>query len=79
MRDRFNYGAPFGPLGRLEDRLFLTAYMRRLLEARNRELKVVAESERWVRYLPREPTGALLMAVLACCIVNSPPPVSAGR
>ncbi len=53
MRDRFNYGAPFGPLARLADRLFLTAYMRRWLEARNRELKVVAESERWVRYLPR--------------------------
>ncbi len=53
MRDRFNYGVPFGPLGRLADRLFLTAYMRRWLEARNRELKVVAESERWVRYLPR--------------------------
>jgi ligand-binding SRPBCC domain-containing protein len=52
MRDVFEYAAPFGLLGRLVERLFLTAYMRRFLEARNRELKVVAESDRWVQFLP---------------------------
>jgi ligand-binding SRPBCC domain-containing protein len=52
MRDVFEYRAPFGFLGRFAERLFLTAYLRRFLEARNRELKAVAESEEWVRYLP---------------------------
>ena len=52
MRDVFEYAAPLGPLGRLAERLFLTAYLRRFLEARNRELKAVAESpEEWRRYV----------------------------
>ena len=52
MRDVLDFAAPLGPLGRLAERLFLTAYMRRFLEARNRELRAVAESEEWRRYLP---------------------------
>ena len=52
MRDVFDYAAPFGPLGRLADRLFLTTYMRGFLEARNRELKAVAESDEWVQFAP---------------------------
>ncbi len=43
MRDVFDYTAPLGPLGWLAERLFLTRYMRRFLEARNRELKALAE------------------------------------
>jgi ligand-binding SRPBCC domain-containing protein len=52
VRDVFEYRAPFGPLGRLVERLFLTGYMRRFLEARARELKTLAESNGWVQFLP---------------------------
>ena len=52
MRDVLDYAAPLGPLGRLAERAFLTAYLRRFLEARNRELKAVAESDEWRRFLP---------------------------
>ena len=44
MRDVFDYAAPLGPLGWIAERLFLTAYMRRFLEARNDVLKAVAET-----------------------------------
>src|SRR5262245_8946991 len=55
LRDDFDYRAPLGPLGWLAERLFLTAYMRRLLFARMRELKVLAESDAWVRFVPPAP------------------------
>lgn len=53
MTDIFTFQAPLGPLGWLAERLFLTAYMRRFLEERNRVVKEVAESEEWRRYLPQ--------------------------
>ena len=53
MRDVFDFDAPLGPLGRLAEWLFLTAYMTRFLETRNRELKAVAESNAWAEYMPR--------------------------
>jgi ligand-binding SRPBCC domain-containing protein len=43
MRDVITFRSPFGPLGRLVDRLFLREYLRRLIAARNRTL--VAELE----------------------------------
>ena len=52
MRDRFDFEAPLGILGRLAERWFLTAYMRRFLGERNRALKAVAEGEDWRRFLP---------------------------
>lgn len=53
MRDVLDFAAPLGPLGWLAERLFLTAYLRRFLQARNRELKAVAESDdEWARYIP---------------------------
>ena len=52
MRDVFVYAAPLGPLGWLTERLVLTAYLRRFLEARNRELKAVAESGEWAKFIP---------------------------
>jgi ligand-binding SRPBCC domain-containing protein len=45
--DIFSYEAPYGGLGRLADRLFLTRYMKGLLEARNKTIKEYAESEKW--------------------------------
>jgi hypothetical protein len=48
---RFEFAAPLGVLGRVAERLFLTAYMRRLLEKRNAILWSVAESNEWWKYL----------------------------
>ena len=45
--DIFTYEAPYGGLGRLADRLFLTRYMKTLLETRNKTIKEYAESEKW--------------------------------
>ncbi|MDF1739559.1 MAG: SRPBCC family protein [Verrucomicrobiales bacterium] len=44
MRDRFEFSAPLGILGRLAEKLFLTAYMTRFLEIRNAHLKAAAEA-----------------------------------
>ena len=52
----FCYLLPLGLLGRIAERLFLTAYLRRFLEARNRELKAVAESSVWVQFIPPPPS-----------------------
>jgi ligand-binding SRPBCC domain-containing protein len=43
MTDTFEYRSPFGPLGILADRFFLTAYLRRLLTGRATFLKHLAE------------------------------------
>jgi ligand-binding SRPBCC domain-containing protein len=45
--DIFSYEAPYGGLGRLANRLFLTNYMKRLLETRNKTIKEYAESDKW--------------------------------
>ena len=52
MNDVFLFESPLGLLGRLVDRLFLKEYMTNLLEERNATIKQVAESGRWVKYLP---------------------------
>jgi ligand-binding SRPBCC domain-containing protein len=44
MRDIFSFRSPLGPLGRLADALFLTRYMRRLLQVRASHLKSEAEA-----------------------------------
>ena len=49
--DRFDFDSPLGPLGRLADALFLTRYMRALLETRLRVIKRIAESGEWTKYL----------------------------
>ena len=51
MMDRFEFESPFGFLGRIVDRVFLFGYMRRFLVRRNRELKNMAESEGWKKYV----------------------------
>ena len=44
MRDYFRFSAPLGILGRVAEKLFLTAYMERFLEIRNAHLKAAAEA-----------------------------------
>lgn len=43
MIDQFYFESPYGILGKLVNRFFLTAYMTRLLESRNQYLKATAE------------------------------------
>lgn len=38
MVDRIEFAAPFGPIGRLIEKLVLARYLQRLIEARNRHL-----------------------------------------
>jgi ligand-binding SRPBCC domain-containing protein len=45
MKDVFVFESPFGVLGRLVDFLFLTRYMKHLLETRNSVIKDAAESD----------------------------------
>ncbi|MBS1662505.1 MAG: SRPBCC family protein [Bacteroidetes bacterium] len=45
--DLFHFESPYGGLGRLMNRLFLTGYMKKLLETRNQSIKEYAESEKW--------------------------------
>jgi ligand-binding SRPBCC domain-containing protein len=53
MRDRFEFEAPLGFLGRIAERLFLAGYMRRFLVIRNAALKQLAESDAWQRFLQK--------------------------
>ena len=49
--DVFDYAAPLGLLGRLAERLFLNAYMTKLLRQRAEVLKRLAESDEWRRFV----------------------------
>lgn len=55
MRDRFDFDAPFGILGRLAEVAVLTRYMRRFLRTRLDIVKQVAESDSWSSYLDTRP------------------------
>jgi ligand-binding SRPBCC domain-containing protein len=51
MIDLFNYEIRYGRLGKLFNRLYLSKYIRRLLEQRNRVIKEYAESSKWQHLL----------------------------
>ena len=51
MIDRFEFESPFRILGWLANKLFLKAYMTKLLAERNKEIKLVAESDQWKHFL----------------------------
>lgn len=51
MRDVFEFGAPFGIVGRLVERAVLTGYLRGFLEQRALVLKQLAESGEGNRYI----------------------------
>ncbi|MGK0202287.1 MAG: ligand-binding SRPBCC domain-containing protein [Planctomycetota bacterium] len=55
VRDVFDFTSPWGPLGRVADALLVARHMRRFLERRMRDLKQLAESDAWSRYLPAVP------------------------
>lgn len=49
--DLFHFESPYGILGQWFNNLYLTTYLKRLLEQRNKTIKAVAESDRWKRLL----------------------------
>ncbi|MEO1547565.1 MAG: SRPBCC family protein [Bacteroidota bacterium] len=51
MLDVFSFESPFSFIGHLANKLFLTEYMKRLLEERNRAIKTFAESGEGMRLL----------------------------
>ncbi len=51
MKDEFVFESPLGFIGRIAEALFLKNYMTRFLEARNKELKVIAEGNDWKKLL----------------------------
>ncbi|HUR64716.1 MAG TPA: SRPBCC family protein [Chitinophagaceae bacterium] len=49
--DLFHFESPYGVMGRWFNSLFLTRYMKRLLEKRNRTIKEYAETGKWKKLL----------------------------
>jgi ligand-binding SRPBCC domain-containing protein len=60
MTDVFDFTPPFGPLGRLLERMFLKRRIAASMRRRNETLRRCAESEGWREYLDaeRQPSGA---------------------
>ena len=49
--DLFHFESPYGVMGRWFNSLYLTNYMKKLLEQRNKTIKTFAESDRWKKLL----------------------------
>lgn len=47
MVDVFEFESPMGFIGRIFNHLYLTNYMTKFLEIRNKEIKRISESEEW--------------------------------
>jgi ligand-binding SRPBCC domain-containing protein len=47
MIDVLCFESPYGSIGKLTNRFFLTSYLRKLLEQRNQVIKQYAETEKW--------------------------------
>jgi ligand-binding SRPBCC domain-containing protein len=47
MIDLFHFESPYGNLGTVANKLFLTRYLKKLLSQRNSVIKEYAESEKW--------------------------------
>jgi ligand-binding SRPBCC domain-containing protein len=45
--DLFSFQSPYGNFGKIANRIFLTRYLKKLLEHRNNFIKEYAESEKW--------------------------------
>lgn len=54
MRDYFEYGVPFGSFGRWFDKIVLRDYLETLLLQRNQFIKQLAESGRWMKFIPMD-------------------------
>lgn len=47
MIDLLSFESPYGNIGKLVNKIFLTRYLKKLLERRNLVIKEYAESEKW--------------------------------
>jgi ligand-binding SRPBCC domain-containing protein len=47
MIDILKFESPYGSLGKISNKIFLTNYLKKLLEQRNEVIKLYAESEKW--------------------------------
>ncbi|MBJ6142727.1 SRPBCC family protein [Hymenobacter sp. BT559] len=52
MKDVFEFTSPLGFLGKIADKLVLSAYLRRFLEQRGAVIKHYAETDAWQTVLP---------------------------
>lgn len=52
MKDIFTFEAPYGIIGKVTCKLFLTNYMKKLLQQRNAVIKEYAETGKWKTILP---------------------------
>lgn len=51
MIDLVEFEVPFGSFGKLFSKLYLTGYMKSLIEQRNKAIKEFAETEKWRKFL----------------------------
>jgi ligand-binding SRPBCC domain-containing protein len=51
MIDLIEFEAPYGSFGKLFSKLYLTRYVKNLIEQRNKSIKEFAESEKWRKFL----------------------------
>ena len=51
MIDIFEFESPFSSIGRFFNRLYLTRYLRKILEQRNAHIKEYAETDKWKQLL----------------------------
>jgi ligand-binding SRPBCC domain-containing protein len=47
MINLFNYSSPYGIIGNIANKIFLTNYLKKLLDHRNKIIKEYAETEKW--------------------------------
>jgi ligand-binding SRPBCC domain-containing protein len=53
MIDIFEFESPYSSIGRLFNKVYLTAYLRKMLEKRNIVIKEFAESDKWKQVLSK--------------------------
>jgi ligand-binding SRPBCC domain-containing protein len=52
--DLFHFESPYGTVGKWFNSLYLTRYMKKLLEQRNKTIKEFAESDKWKKLLAKQ-------------------------
>jgi ligand-binding SRPBCC domain-containing protein len=60
MIDLFYFEVPYGNVGKLANKIFLTSYLQRLLENRNKVIKEYAETTKWQSVLEKAPSYQLV-------------------
>jgi len=53
MIDLFHFESPYGTIGKLINSFYLTRYVKKLLQQRNRVIKEYAETNKWRRLLEK--------------------------